>query len=404
MKIGILTFNQALNFGANLQACSTYFYLMNNGYEPVFVNYTPRDAVNEDETCPDVQVEVQRHFQRQFVVTEPCHDSKEVAEVLKHNDIKNIIVGSDAVAQHHPLLDRIVFPSKRLVSVMHPSSDKMFPNPFWGEFIQYMHDEVCVCLMSVSNQQSRFKDFSKKDIAEMMLFLPKLKYISVRDEWTQRMYKYISNGTILPPITPDPVFGFNYNCSELIPPRDIILSKYHLPERYILLGIRKGKSVTAEWSKKFEFYCKGNGYECIGLPFPYGFTPLNQVNHKIDLPLSPIDWYAIIKYASGYVGHNMHSIVSALHNSVPCYSFDQYGVRTLMQWCNDKSSKIWDILNRAGFADYRAISGTVINKIPRPSEVLEKLLSFDVEKCKEFSNQYYSQYLDMMSKIEKEFV
>ena len=40
MKIGVLTFLHVANFGANLQATSTYCYLKNQGHIPVFINYT----------------------------------------------------------------------------------------------------------------------------------------------------------------------------------------------------------------------------------------------------------------------------------------------------------------------------------------------------------------------------
>ena len=37
MKIGILTFYRVANFGANLQALSTYSYLCKHGHEVVFL-------------------------------------------------------------------------------------------------------------------------------------------------------------------------------------------------------------------------------------------------------------------------------------------------------------------------------------------------------------------------------
>jgi hypothetical protein len=403
MKIGILTFNTAINFGANLQACSTYCYLKSHGYEPVFISYTPNDAVDEGMSNPPEQVAAQRAFQKQFNVTEPCHDSKEVAQMLKNSNIRNIIVGSDAVAQHHPLLSRIVFPSKHLISVSHPASDKIFPNPFWGEFLDYVDLPVSVFLMSVSNQQSNYKLFTSKEKKAMMSYLSRMTYISVRDNWTQNMYKFISGGKLIPDITPDPVFAFNENVKNL-PTRDFIKRKFNLPEKYILLAIRRGRSVAPVWVESFERICVDNGYKCIGLPFPYGYSPLNVVKEKINLPLSPIDWYSIIKYSDGYVGHNMHSIVSALHNSVPCYSFDQYGIRHLSQFVNKQSSKIYHILNTAGFPNYRNASCRLLEMTPPAETIFNKLMTFDKKHCSEFAEDYYQKYIRMMKTIESMFV
>lgn len=401
-KVGILTYYSALNFGANLQACSTYCYLLKHGYNPIFINYIPRDAYNEELSCPKEQVSIQRAFQNQFSATEVCHDSKDVAAVLKSNDIHNVIIGSDAVAQHHPLLARIVFPSRHLLSLTHPSHDKMFPNPFWGEFLDYIDDEINVCLMSVSNQQSKYTRFTREEMRRMMKYLVRLKYISVRDNWTQDMYKRISNGLIVPEITPDPVFAFNYNV-PFIPSRDELCAKFDLPEKYILLALRKGRTVNVEWVKLFERECKDKGYDCIGLPFPYGFNRVSVLNKKINLPLSPIDWYALIKYSSGFVGHNMHTIVSALHNAVPCFSLDQYGRRIFSQFEIKGSSKIFDILNAAGFSEYRSLSNTIIDKTPSPDRVFKLLMSFEVQKCQQFVLSYYEKYKRMMNTIEEKF-
>ena len=38
MKIGVLTFLHVANFGANLQATSTYYYLINQGHTPILSN------------------------------------------------------------------------------------------------------------------------------------------------------------------------------------------------------------------------------------------------------------------------------------------------------------------------------------------------------------------------------
>ena len=42
MKIGVLTFLNVANFGANLQAVSTYNYLKKAGHEVVFLHYLSR--------------------------------------------------------------------------------------------------------------------------------------------------------------------------------------------------------------------------------------------------------------------------------------------------------------------------------------------------------------------------
>ena len=386
-----------------MQAFSTYNYLENHGFDPYIINYHPVDLKDSYSSFPKDQIMKHQEFVGQMRISEECRSAHDIAKVLEILGVDNVIIGSDAVAQHHPLLSRIVFPSRRLVSIEKVTSDRMFPNPFWGEFLNYKPN-TNVCLLSVSSQQADYNHFSKSLREDMMQYISKFSFISVRDEWTKEMYEQISNNTIIPEVTPDPVFAFNENCFKYIPSKDEIIKKFNLPDKYVLLSIRRGRSVTPQWSKEFEAICQQAGYTCIGLPFPYGYTDLNQTSRKIDLPLSPMEWYSIIKYSDGYVGHNMHTIVSALHNSVPCYSFDQYGRRVLMQFCNNHSSKIFDILQRAGFEDYRCVSGTVFDRTPSASYVFEKLMSFDRRKCEQFAKQYHSSYERMMSNIISTFI
>lgn len=403
MKVGILTFSRAINFGANLQACSTYCYLKNHGYEPIFINYVAEESVDEGKSFPSEQVKVQREFQNQFAFTEHCHDGKTVAEVLIKHGIHNVIIGSDAVAQHHPKSTRIVFPTRHIITISHPSSDKLFPNPFWGDFLDYIEDPISVSLMSVSNQQSKYSSFTKSEMKEMIKYVSRFSFISVRDDWTQSMYERISNGKIVPDVTPDPVFAFNMNVS-FIPSKEEILRKYELPNNYILLALHNGRTVAPSWVKSFERCCEEQGYTCVAFPFPYGINKNNVAKKRINLPLSPIEWYALIKFSKGYVGYNMHTIVSALHNSVPCFCMDQYGRRVLGQFINKRSSKIFHILNAAGFPENRVTANTVIDFIPSPQKVFNMLMQFDREKCKRFADYYYERYLKMMSQIEDVFI
>ena len=125
-----------------------------------------------------------------------CINDIDIVTVINEEHIEAVIVGSDAVAQHHPLLSRMVFPSKRFISFSHPASDKLFPNPFWGEFLDYVDYPVSVSLMSVSNQQSNYDLFTRKEKDAMMRYITRMSYISVRDNWTQNMYHCISGGRI----------------------------------------------------------------------------------------------------------------------------------------------------------------------------------------------------------------
>ena len=224
------------------------------------------------------------------------------------------------------------------------------------------------------------------------------KYISVRDDWTQKMYNCISKGKVVPTVTPDPVFAFNYNV-DFVPSKDVILKKFDLPEKYILFSLFNNHKINDNWTKDFKALAKEKGYECVLLSFPQGIHLNHSFDKVIDIPLDPLDWYAIIKYASGYIGHNMHPLVVAMHNSVPFYSLDNYGIAKMRLFVNEKSSKIYHILSLANFLTNRHCDLNLFSKFPSPQLILDKILKFDTEKCRSFSEAYFKKYKEMMDSI-----
>lgn len=55
MRIGILTFYKVDNFGANLQAVSTYYKLIKQGHTPVLIYYESQSSLNHRTKNQNVQ-------------------------------------------------------------------------------------------------------------------------------------------------------------------------------------------------------------------------------------------------------------------------------------------------------------------------------------------------------------
>lgn len=400
MKIGVLAYHAAYNFGANLQIFSTVGYLRKNGYEPIVINWIAEDLEEKyRSSIPEIQAEVHKEFlNKHFETTAICRTASDIAKIIEKEKIEAVIIGSDAVAQNHPLWSRIIFPTKRIFEIRKYTSDRYFPNPFWGTFTPYLSTPVPITFLSASSQNSDYKSMSRKAKSEMSEALSRYKYISVRDKWTQGMFKNVTRGKINPDITPDPVFAFNYNITEEQIPKEEILNKFGLPENYILLSFKDSLTVSTEWISQFEQKAASKGYTCVALPFPGGILFKNPLSKVINIPLSPLEWYALIKYSSGYVGHNMHPIIVSLHNSVPFFCFDHYGIVKLRCFVNRKSSKIYDILDRAGFLE-NMVSVHSGYKRPSPDLIFRKIEKFDKDKCAVFARNYYSIYEKMMDDL-----
>lgn len=400
MKIGILTYHAVCNFGANLQALSTVEYIRNNGHEPIIIDWLIEELDSRyKRTTPEIQYKEHEEFRNSYLpMTARCRTSEDVASIIEKENIDAVIIGSDAVLQHFGFWSRVVIPSRKIISYATPPRDQMCPNPYWADFTTYLGRRIPVCMMSASSQNAPYKSYTSKELTYLDNFLQRFSYISVRDTWTQGMVSRITNGRVVPDVTPDPVFAFNQNVKKL-PSKEEILNKYSLSENYLLVSFHNSKTVSQEWLIELQNEARKKGLECVAFPFPQGIEFQHPYTKEISLPLSPIDWYALIKYSSGYVGHNMHPIVVSLHNAVPCFSFDNYGIVKFRLFVNAKSSKIYHIMKTFGVEKNCFPCRSKFAKTPTAQHVISAILKFDKESVRVIRDNYLSRYNEMMSEI-----
>jgi hypothetical protein len=400
MKIGLLTYHWVYNFGANLQVYSTVGYLRNNGFDPVVINWVPADMDNRyNSTVPEEQILTHRKFIEEILpCSELCRTAQDIAEVIRKLDIKKVIIGSDIVLQHTPFLSRLRLTKKGIALSKKLGSDAMFPNPFWGNFISLLTEKIPVVVMSASSQNTNYKLIRGSLRRKMNAALQGFESVTVRDEWTKGMVEYLSFYKLKPLVTPDPVFAYNQNIPAQLS-EDDIRNKFRISGKYILVSFRSRKHVTKEWLTSLNVLAQKNNIRCIALTMPNGIKFDHPFEDSVGLPLSPEEWYGLIKYSCGYIGENMHPVVIALHNSVPFFAFDSYGIVKYKYFVNEESSKIFDILSKAGFLDNRiSILGRGY-KCPAPGEVFRKITDFEIEKCRRFGILQQERYNMMMKNM-----
>ena len=400
MRIGIITYYRIANFGANLQALSTYRFLKKAGHSPIFIHYMSEQLYKTTDCCYHSSPQIKAHLDFIDKVipdqTSICFKKEDINQNIQRHGIEAIIIGSDAVLQHHPFLSRIHLHGRILkrIRIEKVNADRLFPNLFWGCGI---NSDIKKVLMSVSSQNSAFKDFSSELKLRMREALSCFSYISARDTWTQRMISSISGIDV--PLTPDPVFAFNMNAGDIVPSREYILRKFHLPERYILvsfLNVYLPENIIRRIKELFSDECP-----CVAFPSPLGTRFKHNYDYEVSLPLSPEEWYAMIKYSNGYIGNNMHPIVVALHNNVPCFSIDNYSNYDF--WGRpqkDGASKIEDLLNRCNLKDNHIVpfKGNTENLDER---IYKGIMDFPQKEIEKFSENMYSSYKSMMVSIIK---
>ena len=394
MNIGIVTHGEVINYGANLQALSTACYIKNSGNTPVFINWN--EYVNETISkynINDEQYYMHTNFLRNFgfEVTKPCKTEDDFVSEINKYSISLILVGSDAVLTVASYLDRIVI-NKKGISLRSIPLNYKFPNPFWIPYYTKLHN-VKLKFMSPSCQSCRLNWLSLRKKKQMKSCLRNFSVFNARDSHTANMIKSILHDKSIITITPDPVFAFNQNVSNLIQyNREDILAKYNLPKEYICISFYG--NIDNKWLLELKESINKRGWALVLLPMPQG-SCISIFDVKIELPLNSIDWYYIIKYSKGYIGHNMHPIIVSIHNLVPFFSIDQHGKNLVSKF--DKSSKVYDLLSRYNLLDYRIRAKKY--KCIEPEYIIKKIETFDLSRLFKISEILQESYNKMMENL-----
>ncbi len=396
MKVGILTYHWVSNFGANLQALSTYCYLKNTGHEPIIINWVPADLeeIYREKVLPCQIISHQQFVKENFpCITRVCRTDEDIAREIERNCITRVLIGSDAVFTNLPKLSRYRLSRKGIVHLK-PKSDSDFPNPFWGSFVHYLSKPIDIVAISASAQNMPYKTilFSKEKNSYKNALL-RFRRISVRDVWTKNMIEYVTSGKLVPEITPDPVFAFEQN----VHPHKIgfVRRRLGVCGKYVLFSAWSTIK-NQEWIRNLESLFNEEGIVLVGLPKTTMSSFKSPLRHNLEFPISPLEWYDTIKFSNGYIGELMHPLIVSLHNSVPVYSFDTYGFNRF--WKLDvKSSKIYQVLSRFGLLK-NYYNHKLHMHLPTPQVVFDLISNFDREACHSMSATMLDEYNDMMNK------
>lgn len=388
MKIGILTYHCVPNFGAQLQAISMAGAIEKAGHEAVVLDYRPEDLelMYTRRVRPAQFTVHQSTAQRMMPLSHLCRNEQELIAEVDRLHLDGIIVGSDAVFKYVPKGKRFNISVRRAASIISdkeqakllglkmfqrpvPSAEELEGNPFWGAFSQKLSHKVPMVALSVSCQSSPFKAMGWGERRKMRSCLKNFRSITARDGWTAEMLKTVGKLQNVD-ITPDPVFAFNENCPLPLPDRESLLRKYKLPEDYVLLSFRTTK-LKDSYIKQLIKALEAKGHTPVALAMPEGLRKI-KLKKVIDLPLEPLEWYSLIKYSHGYIGERMHPVIASIHNSIPFYSFDEYG--------QPAASKTVDIIERCGLENciysYKSKAAR-----PTPEEVANAIDSFNLFAC-----------------------
>ena len=317
----VLTHHWPPNFGANLQAHATRQALAARGVEARFIDFRPEKLVERYEKIVSVQ---QRAAHEAFVdahlpQTERIVWQTGFERISATMPADIYITGSDAVFR---------------VSAVDKRADFRFPNPYWlvGAVGRDGAPPVRVAF-APSAMGCRFDQMSAKDRAGMRAALEAIDHLSARDPWTAS--QIASVGCTRPvEIVPDPVFSL----SELIRARRAAAT----PARPYIVGSTQGRC-DQRWIETFTRRAEAEGCETVALPNPAGQADTGT-SRKVDLPIAPFDWLAILAGSAGYVGGRFHPVVVSLVAGAPVVALDLYHDHPLQR----RRSKTWLLMREFG--------------------------------------------------------
>jgi len=382
MKLQIFTYHSVYNFGANLQALATALFLMKKGHDVELLNFRPKSLDDfYKQTVPPKQADCHEYFVKKYLPLSPI--------LLQEEDLKNylssqqpdgLILGSDSVLR---------------VSSRPQSSDQAFGNPFWLKWFDTSDSlkKIPTALLSVSCMGSQYYKLPQKFKKQIYNFFKKRNYITVRDYWTSWMIRMINPFHRLKIYqNVDPVFIL----SKFFDLSKVNLYKFHLPKRYILYSFSKNL-VTKEWMKEFVNYANDKGIAVVELPTPEHWDLKLYSNHKISIPLSPLEWYKIIANSEGFIGIRFHPIVVCIANSVPFIAIDNYGSTKLSRIGINFPSKTYDLCYKAGMV-HRIIHYTNIEK-RSPKTAVDLLTDRKFIKRRPYESKYQDMFTHHMNRI-----
>lgn len=387
MKIGILTFHAACNFGANLQAYASACIYQRLGHQPKIINYIRPGDINYINSVNAKQFKAHHDFALQYLpLTRQISSTEELLQVVKEEKFELISIGADAVWRTPNNEKDLVF----------------FGYPIFKES-KFPH----VVAMSAAHMGQGFSNLSSNLRNQLKNCLEKYSYISVRDEWTRKkINEDIFGHDYVKIINPDPVIWLN----DFIGNEHFSLDEELKSRPYYLMSlpIRCDSShKIKKWFREFKHLVNSAGFSLVELPLPEGISGLD-FDYIIKYPINPIHWFCYINQAHAFCGLRFHAIMACISSGTPFFSIDSYGNSSkllriikmigMYQYTLrfDKMSKIRNLLHNSDFEKYR-VQGD-ITQIPA-KRVFDMLEKFDRQRLISFRDSMRQLYTNNINQM-----
>lgn len=336
MRIGILTFQYAYNYGALLQAYGLCKYLEGIGYDVCFINYIPpqsssnqwfrrikgwgREFVKQRHDMPSYMLkrfQFDRFRQHFLPLTAQC-STKEELEVISR-DFDAVIAGSDQVWNGNFILN-------------------VAPHYFFD----FINSENCRRISYAAS----FGDPQGKQTAETIeaakTYLPQFDSISVRDEISAQIVGNLTGRQADIVLDPSLLHDF----------KDIAGYKQHDTQGYIA-----SYYISKDHSK---LGCTILNQVSERLQLPVIVIGNRMENHKAFISAGPLEWLRFIQESSFVCADSFHATVFAVKFRKP-----------FITWCGNRPERARYFLRLCGLENRQVDTAN-------PADI-EKLISSPID-------------------------
>ena len=337
VRIGLLTFHHAYNFGANLHVLALQRAMEARGVTATVIDY--RDPLRES-AYSSVTSRAQAETHEQFI-------SKHLNLSPRFRDSDTLweycLDAFDAVVISMDVLRLNTLEPRRMIKHLISSNIRWTPSargglpPYWLPWPSTSADRKVAKLgLAVSAVGTKFYLLDPRLYMPISESLQDFERLTVRDEWTKLMVRCLSFGRVVPPICPDPVFFLPKYLSrtEMLPESDV--------SNLVLLS----GSFSKEWITALADHLSGMGFGIGSLSSPERNLEIEGADASLELPMSPLTWFGLLRSARGFIGSRFHAMVSCMANDTPFITIDPG--RRFDLWQYRRSSKYLDLCRSAG--------------------------------------------------------
>ncbi|WP_120077622.1 polysaccharide pyruvyl transferase family protein [Aurantiacibacter odishensis] len=339
MRIGVLTFHNTVNFGAQLQTLATQEMLRKLGYEPVVVNYRDKGKLDALKKMHGEEQRVvhERFAESYFNLSPPLDTTEEVGEYCR-TQLDGVVSGSDAVfrlgAPYQPY--RL---AKRLLGRKNPFEAFSWSDRLPPFYLPFETPGVIKGSIAASSRGTPFYFMKPHMIRDAGNALADFDFVTVRDDWTGKLVSWLSRDRAKPLYSPDPVFGLN---------SAFTVPDHEKPDIDLSDVILVNGDFEEEWLRRLVDAIRARGYRVMTLANPDETESVDFTDGTLDLPMSPLRWYACLASCAGFVGMRFHAFVSCMANKTPVVTVDV----TKKRWGKaDGRNPNNDLARRTGILD-----------------------------------------------------